>query len=166
MFEAVRTPPGFSVDRDDEYAVTEDESRMLAWALAGAVLVMFLVLAVLYENLWHPFIVLATIPLALVGVCYLYVWTGASFTSSGYIGVILLVGIVGNNGALLLDRISQLRRAGLRALDAAVQGTLDRVRPVLLTSAITALRPAADVVGRAGGLARRLTGRVPGRAVI
>ena len=139
VFEAVRTPPGFSVDRDDEYAVTEDESRMLAWALAGAVLVMFVVLAVLYESLWHPFIVLATIPLALVGVCYLYVWTGASFTSSGYIGVILLVGIVDNNGVLLLDRISRLRRAGLPALDAAVQGTLDRVRPVLLTSATTAL---------------------------
>ena len=139
VFEAIRAPPGFSVDRDDEYAVTEDESRMLAWALAGAVLVMFVVLAVLYESLWHPLVVLATIPVALVGVCYLYVWTGASFTSSGYIGVILLVGIVDNNGVLLLDRISQLRRAGLRALDAAVQGTLDRVRPVLLTSATTAL---------------------------
>ena len=139
VFEAVRAPPGFSVDRDDEYAVTEDESRMLAWALAGAVLVMFLVLAVLYESLWHPLVVLATIPLAFVGVCYLYVWTGAGFTSSGYIGVILLVGIVDNNGVLLLDRISRLRRAGLSALAAAVQGTLDRVRPVLLTSATTAL---------------------------
>ena len=137
VFEAFRPPPGFSVGRDDEYSVTEDESRMLA--LAGAVLVMFMVLAVLYESLWHPFIVLATIPLALVGVCYLYVWTGASFTSSGYIGVILLVGIVDNNGVLLLDRINQLRRAGLDALAAATQGTIDRVRPILLTSATTAL---------------------------
>jgi HAE1 family hydrophobic/amphiphilic exporter-1 len=139
VHDAFRPPPGFSVHRDDEYIVAEDESRMLALALAGAVLVMFLVLAVLYESLWHPFIVLATIPLALVGVCYLYLWTGASFTSSGYIGVILLVGIVDNNGVLLLDRISQLRRAGLSALAAATQGTLDRVRPVLLTSATTAL---------------------------
>ena len=139
VFEAFRPPPGFSVDRDDEYFVTEDESRMLALAVAGAMLVMFLVLAVLYESLWHPFIVLATIPLALVGVSYLYLWTGASFTSSGYIGVILLVGIVDNNGVLLLDRISQLRRAGRPALAAATQGTLDRVRPVLLTSATTAL---------------------------
>ena len=139
VFEAFRPPPGFSLDRDDDYAVTKDESRMLAYALAGAVLVMFMMLAVLYESLWLPFIVLATIPLALVGVCYLYVWTGASFTSSGYIGVILLVGIVDNNGVLLLDRINQLRRAGLNALAAAIQGTLDRVRPVLLTSATTAL---------------------------
>ena len=139
VLEAFRPPPGFSVDRDDEYFVTQDEWSMLALALAGAVLVMFMVLAVLYESLWHPFIVLATIPLALVGVCYLYVWTGASFTSSGYIGVILLVGIVDNNGVLLLDRISQLRRAGMPSLAAATQGTLDRVRPVLLTSATTAL---------------------------
>lgn len=139
VHDAIRPPPGFSVHRDDEYLVTEDESRMLAFALAGAVLVMFLVLAVLYESLWHPFIVLATIPLALVGVCYVYLWTGASFTSSAYIGVILLVGIVDNNGVLLLDRISQLHRSGLTAREAATQGTLDRVRPVLLTSATTAL---------------------------
>ncbi len=139
VLEAFRPPPGFAVSRDDDYEVTEDESRMLAWALAGAVLVMFMVLAVLYESLWHPLIVLATIPLALVGVCYLYVWTGASFTSSGYIGVILLVGIVDNNGVLLLDRISQLRRAGMTALAAATEGTVDRIRPVLLTSATTAL---------------------------
>ncbi len=139
VHEAVQAPAGFSVHRDDPWAVTGQEWRMLGWALAGAVLVMVLVLAVLYESLWHPFIVLATIPLALVGVCYTYLWTGASFTSSGYIGVILLVGIVDNNGVLLLDRIGQLRRAGLSAPDAAVQGTLDRVRPVLLTSATTAL---------------------------
>ena len=96
VHDAFRPPPGFSVQRDAKHLVTEDESRMLAYALAGAVLVMFMMLAVLYESLWLPFIVLATIPLALVGVCYLYVWTGASFTSSGYIGVILLVGIVDN----------------------------------------------------------------------
>lgn len=139
VFEATSSPPGFSVDRDDPNAVTDDEARMLALALAGAVLAMFMVLAVLYESLWRPLIVLATIPLALVGVSYLYVWTGASFTSSGYIGVILLVGIVDNNGVLLLDRIVQLRRAGLSARAAATRGTLDRVRPVLLTSATTAL---------------------------
>ena len=139
VFEAIRPPPGFSVHRLDEYLVTNEESRMLGLALAAAVVVMFMVLAVLYENLWHPVIVLATIPLALIGVCYTYLWTGASFTSSGYIGVILLVGIVDNNGVLLMDRISHLRRAGSSAVAAATQGTIDRVRPVLLTSATTAL---------------------------
>ena len=74
VFEAIRPPPGFSVHRLDEYLVTDDESRMLALALAAAVVVIFMVLAVLYENLWHPVIVLATIPLALIGVCYTYLW--------------------------------------------------------------------------------------------
>jgi hydrophobic/amphiphilic exporter-1 (mainly G- bacteria), HAE1 family len=76
--------------------------------------------------------------LADVGVFLLFFYTGASFTREAYIGVIMMGGIVVNNAILLVDHVNRLRRIdGLEPADALVRGTLERVRPILMTSLTT-----------------------------
>ena len=81
---------------------------------------------------------LVPVPMALVGVFLMFFFTDASFTREAYIGVIMMGGIVVNNAILLVDHINLLRRkGGLGLMDAAVRGTLERVRPILMTSTTT-----------------------------
>ena len=84
--------------------------------------------------------VLLTVPMALIGVFLIYFFTNASFTREAFIGVIMMGGVVTNNATLLVDHINQLRRAGGLPLREAIhRGTLERVRPILMTSAVTIL---------------------------
>jgi len=80
------------------------------------------------------------VPMALVGVFLMFFYAKASFTREAYIGVIMMGGIVVNNSILLVDHINHLRRAvGVPFTAAIVRGTLERVRPILMTSATTIL---------------------------
>ena len=82
--------------------------------------------------------VLLTVPMALIGVFLAFFWLGASFTREAYIGVIMMSGVVVNNAILLIDHVNQLRRkAGLPLMEALERGTLERVRPILMTSIVT-----------------------------
>ena len=79
-------------------------------------------------------------PMALVGVFLLFFYLNATFTREAYVGVIMMGGIVVNNAILLVDHINQLRRNyGVPFLDAVRRGTIERVRPILMTSATTVL---------------------------
>ena len=82
-----------------------------------------------------------TVPLALIGVYLIFFYTGASFTREAYIGVIMMFGIVVNNAILLVDHVNGIRRKEpeLELNEAIVRGTLERVRPILMTTATTVL---------------------------
>jgi HAE1 family hydrophobic/amphiphilic exporter-1 len=82
---------------------------------------------------------LLTVPLALIGVFLVFFYTGASFTRSAYIGVIMMAGIVVNNSILVVYHINEIRRAGTEMKEAVIQGTLERVRPILMTMLTTVL---------------------------
>ncbi|MBA2669696.1 MAG: efflux RND transporter permease subunit [Gemmatimonadetes bacterium] len=108
--------------------------------LIVSLILIFMVTAALFESIRLPFVVLLTVPMALIGVFLLFYQTGASFTREAYIGVIMMGGIVVNNAILLVDHIGTLRRSGTLTLhEAILQGTLDRVRPILMTSTTTIL---------------------------
>ena len=97
-----------------------------------------MVTAALLESLRQPLCVLLTVPMALIGVFLIFYFFRASFTREAYIGVIMMGGIVVNNAILLVDHVNHLRRAkGMPLERATLQGTLERVRPILMTSATT-----------------------------
>jgi HAE1 family hydrophobic/amphiphilic exporter-1 len=99
-----------------------------------------MVTAALFESLRQPLVVLLTVPMALIGVFLLFYFTDASFSREAWIGLITMGGIVVNNAILLVDHVNQLRwRLGLSLRDATVRGTLERVRPILMTSCTTIL---------------------------
>jgi len=88
----------------------------------------------------QPLAVLLTVPMALIGVFVIFVSTDASFTREAYIGVIMMGGIVVNNAILLDDHVNKVRLRGGHTLEGAILvGTLERVRPILMTTATTVL---------------------------
>ena len=106
--------------------------------LGISLVLIFMVTAALFESVRQPLVVLLTVPMALVGVFLMFFYTKASFTREAYIGVIMMGGIVVNNAILLVDHINHLRRVeGVSFKQAIVQGTLERVRPILMTSTTT-----------------------------
>jgi HAE1 family hydrophobic/amphiphilic exporter-1 len=131
-------PEGYRIEADDEWRWSAEEGRQIWGVLAVSLVLVFLVTAALFESLRQPLCVLLTVPMALVGVFLIFFSTDASFTREAYVGVIMMGGIVVNNAILLVDGVSRLRRAaGLPLREAIVQGTLQRVRPILMTSATT-----------------------------
>jgi len=137
-------PPGYSIEAEPEWWETDEEDdRQIALVVALAVVFVFLTTGALFESLRAPLVVLAAVPLALVGVFLVWLVADRSFGREAWIGVVLMSGIVVNNAILVVDRIGALRRgAGGPALplaEAAVEGTLDRVRPILMTTATTVL---------------------------
>ncbi len=111
----------------------------LMMALALAVFLVYLVMASQFESLLNPFIILFSIPLAVLGsVLGLYI-TGTNISVIVLIGVIMLTGIVVNNAIVLVDRINQLRHKGVDKMTAIMDASRSRFRPIIMTSLTTIL---------------------------
>ncbi|WP_412971674.1 efflux RND transporter permease subunit [Glaciecola sp. MF2-115] len=111
----------------------------LMMALALAVFLVYLVMASQFESLLNPFIILFSIPLAVLGsVLGLYL-TGTNISVIVLIGVIMLTGIVVNNAIVLVDRINQLRHSGWQKTEAILEASSSRFRPIIMTSLTTIL---------------------------
>jgi HAE1 family hydrophobic/amphiphilic exporter-1 len=138
VMNATTLPPGFSLAEDQGYYWSVEEQQQI-WGIIGfGIILIFMVTATLFESMRQPICVLLTVPMALIGVFLIFYFTRASFTREAYIGVIMMAGVVVNNAILLVDHINQLRRReGLPLVEAVVQGSAERVRPILMTSAVT-----------------------------
>jgi HAE1 family hydrophobic/amphiphilic exporter-1 len=113
--------------------------KSMQLALLLAVFLVYLVMASQFESLVHPFVILFTIPLALVGAVLALFITGTTVNVVALIGVIMLAGIVVNNAIVLVDLINQLRAQGVQRYDAIMEAGRARLRPILMTSLTTAL---------------------------
>ncbi len=140
VIDLTSVPPGYTVKASDGFLWSDQERNQIYMILGVSVFLVYMVTAALFESLLLPLCVLLTVPMALVGVFLVFFYTDAHFTREAYIGVIMMGGIVVNNAILLVDHINRLRREHDLALNEAIlTGTLDRVRPILMTSATTIL---------------------------
>ena len=105
---------------------------------ALAIFLVYLVMASQFESLLHPFVILFTIPLALVGAVAALLLTRSPASVVVFIGLILLVGLVVKNAIILIDKVNQLREAGVAKRAALVEGARSRLRPIIMTT-MTAL---------------------------
>jgi multidrug efflux pump subunit AcrB len=138
VIEASFLPAGYAIETGNDWRWSTAEQRQIFGVLALAILLVLMVTAALFESVRQPFTVLLTVPMALIGVFLIFRYTGASFTREAYIGVIMMAGIVVNNAILLVDHVNHLRRVDGMTLEAAtIRGTLERVRPILMTSTTT-----------------------------
>ncbi len=137
---ATEVPPGYTVEKADRWRWDVEEQAQVYLVFAVSILLVYMVTAALFESLVLPLCVLLTVPMALIGVFLIFFYTGASFTREAYIGVIMMGGIVVNNAILLVDQINRARRVRRLPLRRAIlAGTLERVRPILMTTATTVL---------------------------
>jgi len=136
-----RTPPpaGITAEVGGQFDEMQVSFRSLQFALALAVFLVYLVMAATFESFVHPFIVLFTIPLALVGVVASLLATGTTVTVIVLIGTVMLVGIVVNNAIVLIDTVNRYRRAGLEKQEAVLRAGHARLRPILMTTTTTVL---------------------------
>jgi HAE1 family hydrophobic/amphiphilic exporter-1 len=132
-------PPGITAEIAGQNREMKVSFASLRFALLLAVFLVYLVMASTFESFVHPFIVLFTIPLAVVGVVAGLLATSTQLSVVVLIGTIMLVGIVVNNAIVLIDTINRLRRGGLSKLEAVVQAGHIRLRPILMTTSTTIL---------------------------
>jgi HAE1 family hydrophobic/amphiphilic exporter-1 len=140
VISSMQLPPGYSVSGQQSWKWNESDQTQMAGVLALSLVLVFMITAALFESVRLPFCVLLTVPLALIGVFLVFLVTGATFTREALIGVIMMGGVVVNNAILLVDRIARIRcTERVSPREAAMRGTLERVRPILMTSAVTIL---------------------------
>ena len=130
---------GVSATVAGQSAEMQDSFRSMMFTLAMAVFLVYLVMASQFESLIHPFVILFTIPLALVGAVWALWITGTTVSVVAFIGLIMLAGIVVNNAIVLVDLINQLRRAGQEITAAIIEAGRARLRPILMTTLTTTL---------------------------
>jgi hydrophobic/amphiphilic exporter-1 (mainly G- bacteria), HAE1 family len=111
--------------------------RSLLFAFGLAVFLVYLVMASQFESLLHPFVILFTIPLALVGAVLALLLTRSPVSVVVFIGLILLVGLVVKNAIILIDKVNQLREEGVSKRQALVEGARSRLRPITMTTLCT-----------------------------
>jgi HAE1 family hydrophobic/amphiphilic exporter-1 len=123
-------------------------------ALGLAVVLVYLVMASLFNSLLNPFIIMFTLPMALVGALGALVTTGETFSLVSMIGVIMLIGLMGRNAILLVDYTGTLRARGIAREEAVAQAGATRLRPILMTTLATifGMLPVALRIGRASEL--------------
>jgi HAE1 family hydrophobic/amphiphilic exporter-1 len=132
-------PNGVSAFVSGQNEEMQDSFQSMQFALALAIFLVYLVMASQFESLVHPFVILFTIPLALVGAILALYVTGTTVNVVAFIGVIMLAGIVVNNAIVLVDLINQLQAQGTEKMAAIVEAGKARLRPILMTTLTTAL---------------------------
>jgi HAE1 family hydrophobic/amphiphilic exporter-1 len=131
--------PNYRIKVTGEEEKREESVNNLGFALLLSIVLVYMVLASQFESLIHPFVILLTIPLAVVGSILIFFILGKTINIMAIIGVILLVGIAVNDSIILVDRINQLIREGVNRKDAILQAGQQRIRPIIMTSLTTVL---------------------------
>ena len=139
ILDRIPMPPGISAAVSGQSEEMQESFTSMQFAFALAIFLVYLVMASQFESLIHPFVILFTIPLALVGAVLALFVTGTTINIVAFIGVIMLAGIVVNNAIVLVDLINQLRAKGKDRFDAIMEAGTARLRPILMTSLTTAL---------------------------
>ena len=139
IMQEMVVPSGYRVEIGGEERERAASFESLKFALLLSIVLVYMVMASLFESTLHPFTVMFSVPLAGVGVIFGFYILGEPLSVMAYIGIIMLGGIAVNDAIVLVDRINQLRQAGLTLREAILQGGQDRLRPIMMTSATTIL---------------------------
>jgi len=137
--EQMRWPSGYSFVLGGQNRELQTSFKGLLFALGLALFLVYVVMASQFESLWHPFLIMFTVPLAFIGVVYALWWFGVNVNVVVFIGGIVLAGIVVNAAIIMVDYINQLRARGLAKAEAIVQACTVRFRPIMMTTLTTIL---------------------------
>ena len=148
----IEKPRGYEIFFGGEYEEQQEAFQAMTFAAVLALLLVYMVMAAQFESLRDPFIILFSIPLAAIGVTLVLFLTRTTFNMQGFLGVIVLVGIVVNNAIVLVDYTNQLiRQHGVALREAVVTAGRRRLRPILMTTITTVLGLAPMSLGLGEG---------------
>ncbi len=157
-------PVGYGWEFSGEEERRSEAFSGLAISLAIAIVLVYMIMAALFESLMQPFVIMVTLPLAVAGVYLGLTLFGHDLTVPAYVGIIMLAGIVVNNAIVLLDYVNRLRRRGVARREALALGAAVRLRPILMTAGTTILgmTPMALGLGRGSSVLEALAAGVVG----
>jgi len=139
IVDGIQAPAGIAINVSGQSEEMNSSFKSLQFTLLLAVFLVYLVMASQFESLLHPFVILLTIPLALVGAVWAMFLTGTTVNVVAYIGVIMLAGIVVNQSIVLIDAVNQFRGRGMDKHAAIIEAGRVRLRPILITKLTTVL---------------------------
>jgi HAE1 family hydrophobic/amphiphilic exporter-1 len=150
--DKINLPSGYTIEYGGEQKEMMESFSSLAVALILAIILVYAVMAVLYESFFDPFVIMFSVPTAIIGIVLSLLLTGKHFSVVAFIGVIMLVGIVVANAIVLVDYLKQLRERGMERNAAIVEAGRVRLRPILMTALATilAMLPLALGIGEGG----------------
>ena len=144
-------PDDFTYDLAGQNKEMETSLNSLKLALALAIFLVYIVMASQFESLIHPFVIIFTIPLALIGVIIFLFILNISISIVVFLGMIMLAGIVVNNAIVLVDYINHLRAKGMEKIEAIIEAGKIRLRPILMTTSTTVLGLLPMAIGLGDG---------------
>jgi HAE1 family hydrophobic/amphiphilic exporter-1 len=152
--DAIALPPGVEVTTGGVFSQITEGFEDIFLAMAIGVVLVYLVMAVSLGALRNPFVIIMSLPLALIGALASLAITGRALGLPAMMGILLLIGIVVTNAIVLIAMVEQLRERGMSIHDALVEGGRIRLRPILMTAFTTsiALLPLAAFSGSEGGI--------------
>ena len=139
LMDNIPLPDGYSWGFGRSTEREERIGRIMGTNMLLAVLMIFIVMAALFESLMLPLAVITSIAYAVVGVFWYFFITNTTLSLMAVIGILVLMGVVVNNGIVLVDRINHYRREGFHKKDAILHAANDRIRPILMTVLTTIL---------------------------
>jgi HAE1 family hydrophobic/amphiphilic exporter-1 len=147
-------PRGLRLDIGGENEEMQQGFRDLTFAFLLAILLVYMILAAEFESFVHPFTIMLSVPLSLIGATLGLLLHGAGLNTVSLIGIVILVGIVDNDAVVKIDFINQMRREGMNTRDAIRAAGHARLRPIIMTSVTTMLGvlPMMLGLGTGGGL--------------
>jgi multidrug efflux pump len=135
---AKEMPPSVKLSYDGQSREFKQSGTQLYWMFVLALVIVFLVLAALFESFLHPFVIITTVPLAIIGALVGLWLYGMSINVFTQIAAIMLVGLAAKNGILIVEFANHLRDQGVDYVEAVIEASAIRLRPVLMTSFCTA----------------------------
>lgn len=129
----VSLPAGYKWSFGRSFDEADEAGKQMAFNTLIALLLVYVVMCAMFESLIFPAAILTTFVFSVFGVYWLFWITGTTFSIMAWIGVLILMGVVVNNGIVMIVHINQLRYEGIHRTEALVQGARDRLRPILMT---------------------------------
>lgn len=152
--KSVAFPAGYSFSFESGAFEDEaDANKQMMFNLVIALVMIYVVMAAVFESLLFPSAIMSGVLFSVFGVFWLFWLTGTEFNIMAFIGILVLMGVVVNNGIVMIEHINNLRRRGLSRTDALVEGSRERLRPILMTmgTAILAMVPISLTTTQMGG---------------
>ncbi|MCW9709191.1 efflux RND transporter permease subunit [Fodinibius salsisoli] len=139
ILDQINYPTGYGWSQGRSFEEDQEAMDEMLVNMLLACFLIYLVMASLFESVLFPSSIITSILFGVVGVFWFFLVTGTTFSFMAMIGILILMGIVVNNGIVLIDHIHQLRMSGMSRFEAIVKGGEDRMRPILMTAATTVL---------------------------
>ena len=144
--KGIELPPGYGYTFEGGgFGFNMDAQQQMFGNIGIALLLMFIVMAAVFESLLFPLAIMSGVVFSIFGVYWLFWLTGTEFNIMAFIGILVLMGVVVNNGIVMIEHINNLRRRGMARTEALVEGSRERLRPIMMTmgTAILAMVPIA-----------------------